>query len=270
VTAHADADTLRLKHEERRWQDRHGGDLQERTFGRPGTRAVLHEQFASVAEALRLRSGLRVLDLGCGVGHFLEWLSGRRPGHYYGLDLSVTSVGRARQRNPALRLIVGDGESLPYRDGSFDRVTCLGTAHHFFDADSALREIHRILAPGGILCLYEPAATILTTALRHLVLRHHAAESPADHACKHDFTVSRIRSLLLAAGFAETTVSFRDFLAYPLSGNYLGSPWSRSPRFMERLCRLERALTRSRLLKPLRDALAWRVLAVAIKGPAHP
>jgi len=270
VTAHVDVDSPRLKVEERLWQDRHGGDLQERAFERPGTRAVLHEQFASVADALQLRSGLRLLDLGCGVGHFLVWLRSRMAGQYYGLDLSVTSVGRARRRDPGLSLAVGDGEALPYRDASFDRVTCLGTAHHFFDTDAAFREIHRILAPGGILCLYEPAATALTAVLRRLVLHNHAFESPADHVCKQEFTVARMGNLLLGAGFVETTVSFRDFLAYPLSGNYLGSPFSRSPRLMALLCRTERRLAHSRLLKPLRDVLAWRLLAVAVKGPAHP
>jgi hypothetical protein len=63
-----------VKDDERRWQDLQGGRLQQETFERPGTRLVLVGQFERIAGALQLSEGMTVLDLGCGVGHFLRWV----------------------------------------------------------------------------------------------------------------------------------------------------------------------------------------------------
>lgn len=259
-----------IKCEERAWQDRLGGTLQQRAYDRAGTRVVIHGQFACVVRALELRPGMRLLDLGCGVGHFLSWLMERLPVTCHGVDLSLNSVRCAREANPGPELTVGDAEVLPYRDSAFDRVTCNGAAHHFLDEQAAFREMFRVLAPGGRLVLYEPTTTAVTSALRRWLLRSDAYESPADLAHKEEFTAARAQGALRAAGFMGISTSLHDFLAYPLSGYYVGSPLARSRTIMGLLCRLERGLGPWSLLKPVLEQISWRLLVVATRPAATP
>jgi ubiquinone/menaquinone biosynthesis C-methylase UbiE len=97
-------------------------------------------------------SGLRVLDVGCGQGIDLcEYaLAGAR---VTGIDLTPRHVELARQHLGELGLqgtvVLGDAEDLPFPDQTFDRVSSNGVLHHTPDMPAALREIHRVLRPGG-------------------------------------------------------------------------------------------------------------------------
>ena len=249
---------------ERRWQDEIGGSLQERAYARPGTRAVLDTQHHRLVEHLAPAPGMRVLDVGCGVGHLLAWLAAHvpaesRPVVCHGVDLSLNSLRTAR-RAGVRALSVGDAAHLPYRDASFDRVVCNGAAHHLPDLSAALREVFRVLRPGGRLVLYEPVDSVLTGAVRRTLFRRSRYESPADLEHKDDFTRTAVEQALGTVGFADLAVSAHDFLAYPLSGMYMALPWSGSRPFMRALLAVERALERLRPLRPVWDVLAWRVL----------
>jgi ubiquinone/menaquinone biosynthesis C-methylase UbiE len=97
-----------------------------------------------------------VLDLGCGVGVLLQDMVGRYI-YVHGLDVSAESLSLVGIDSPNLRgLVVGDGEHLPYRSGVFDAVALKGVLHHIPNVDQALRELHRVLKPGGTLLLVEP------------------------------------------------------------------------------------------------------------------
>jgi len=96
----------------------------------------------------------RILDVGCGVGE-----AAIRAGEadYVGIDLSEALV-REGQRRPGRRLAVADVTRLPFADGSFDRVCCMGVLHHLArDAiHPALCEMARVLETGGEVALIEP------------------------------------------------------------------------------------------------------------------
>ena len=258
----------RIKQDERSWQDRQGGGLQERAYQRPGTQVVIHHQFARVAEALELRPGLRLLDLGCGVGHFLAWLARQMHAEYHGIDLSLNNALSAQKRNPVLQIAVGDAEFLPYKDASFDRILYNGAAHHLPDLRSAIREMYRVLAPGGVTVMYEPATTPLANAIRWLLCRSSKYESPVDLEHKDEFTRTNVETLLTETGLTGISTSYYDFLAYPLSGMYLDLPLGRSRSAMELLTRLESRLERWSALKLFFDLFAWRLLVVATKTKA--
>ncbi len=244
---------------ERQWQNQIGGRLQVRAYARAGTREVLDRQHQRIAALLALAPGMRVLDVGCGVGHLLSWRTRHAPAHYHGLDLSWNSVRSARAAG--LRDVsVGDAEQLPFRDGAYDRVVCNGSAHHLPDLPAALREIHRVLRPGGWLVLHEPVDSPVTGAIRHALFRRSPYESPADLSHKHAFTKALVERALHETGFAEVAATSHDFLAYPLSGMYMAFPWSRSRRVMRALIGLEGRLDRLAFLRPVWNALAWRVL----------
>jgi SAM-dependent methyltransferase len=264
-----DPETSDVKAHERHWQERHGGALQARAYQRPGTRVVIHRQFDRIERALKLSPGLRVLDIGCGIGHLLAWLATRTPGRYFGLDVALNSVRQARTADPGLHVIVGDAEQLPYRDRNFDRVSCNGSAHHLLHLPSAIREIFRVLVPGGVLVMYEPAATPLTNVVRRMFVHNDTYESPGDLARKNAFTRRAVTASLVEAGFDDVAISAHDFLAYPLTGMYIDLPLGRSQAAMVRLSQLESRLERWTAVGALARLVAWRWLIVATKPMVH-
>ncbi len=97
------------------------------------------------------RPGLRVLDVGCGRGDNLVRLEryGSRPA---GIE---PDRDRARESRIIAPTAVAVGEAMPWRDGSFDLVYVSHVLHHARDLDLVLAEIHRVLAPGGLLFAIE-------------------------------------------------------------------------------------------------------------------
>ena len=105
------------------------------------------------------RRGDRVLDVATGGGHTALAFAGiaRRVVAY---DLTEPMLqaarGHLRARGAAnVGFVAGDAGALPFRDGSFDIVTCRTAAHHFADVGAAVRQIHRVLRAGGTLLLQD-------------------------------------------------------------------------------------------------------------------
>lgn len=119
---------------------------------RPDDWAISEEQHVPGYDAALARApvepGDRVLDIGCGVGVFLG-LVHARGAVPFGIDASESLVALARRRLPEADLRVGDMESLPYDDDTFELVT--GFTAFFFANDivEALREARRVAKPGA-------------------------------------------------------------------------------------------------------------------------
>lgn len=119
---------------------------------RPADWAINEEQhvpgYEAALEHVTIEPGQQVLDIGCGVGVFLGLVAGRGA-EPHGIDASETLIAVARERLPEADLRVGDMESLPYEDGTFDLVT--GFTSFFFANDmvAALREAGRVAKPGA-------------------------------------------------------------------------------------------------------------------------
>lgn len=131
-----------------------------------------HRARRSLSRALLLRHGLkkgaRWLDLGCGPGANLAMLEDEAPSQVIGLDLSPLALALARKARPGTQLIRADlNQPLPFRDGSFDLVTIYNVLYHQWITSelTILREVRRVLVPGGLLLLTEPAFPILARRL---------------------------------------------------------------------------------------------------------
>jgi SAM-dependent methyltransferase len=104
--------------------------------------------YESVLEALGLRRGRTLLDVGCGAGSALVLANGRGA-IVTGLDASDALVSIARTRLPGARIEVGDMENLPFADRSFDVVTSFNAFQFAGDMRNALSEARRVCADEG-------------------------------------------------------------------------------------------------------------------------
>jgi ubiquinone/menaquinone biosynthesis C-methylase UbiE len=111
-------------------------------------------QRARVLAALGLKSGERVVDLGCGPG-LLAWEMAQQvgsAGEVQCLDASQSMVALATRRcsgQPWVQVRSGDVTALPYADGGFDAVVSMQVYEYVPEVDRALAEVHRVLRPGG-------------------------------------------------------------------------------------------------------------------------
>ncbi len=128
-------------------------------FDRVEQHRYVKEWHIPVAADFASTRGLRVLEIGCGVG--TDGLQFARAGATYtGVDLTEAAVdlGRKNFESAGARgeFRVSDAENLDFADESFDIVYSHGVLHHTPDIEAAVREIHRVLKPGGraIVMLY--------------------------------------------------------------------------------------------------------------------
>jgi ubiquinone/menaquinone biosynthesis C-methylase UbiE len=151
-----------------------------------------------------LRSGHRVLDVGCGTGTLIVMLKTRHPDvDVVGLDPDPKALFRARRKAYGAKVSVqldrGFSDQLPYPDGSFDRVFSSFMLHHLepLEKDATLREVRRVLKPGGLLHLLDFGGSEPPNEgfLARWLHAHHRLE---------DNFGGRILTLLSQAGFAES------------------------------------------------------------------
>ncbi|TMA31020.1 MAG: class I SAM-dependent methyltransferase [Deltaproteobacteria bacterium] len=106
----------------------------------------------------------RVLDLGTGTGRNLPLLPGGTTS--IGLDPSLDALKRARKRAPAVLLVAGRAEALPFRDGTFDTVLSGLVFCSVDDVRGGLDEVKRVLRPGGELRMLEHVRSRVTWRAR--------------------------------------------------------------------------------------------------------
>jgi demethylmenaquinone methyltransferase/2-methoxy-6-polyprenyl-1,4-benzoquinol methylase len=101
-----------------------------------------------------VRPGDRVLDACCGTGD-LAIAGAQAGGVVTGVDFSAPMLERARRKAPELEWVEGDALALPLEDGSFDAATVGFGVRNLADLDGGLRELRRVLRPGGRLAILE-------------------------------------------------------------------------------------------------------------------
>jgi 2-polyprenyl-3-methyl-5-hydroxy-6-metoxy-1,4-benzoquinol methylase len=148
-----------------------------------------------------LPQGSRVLDLGCGTGLLLRWLSGIPGLRVAGIDRSSSQIAVARRALPELEIECGDGlEYLRARPDTFAGVFCTDVLEHVPGKDLVLEWVETIrasLVPGGFLyCRMPNAASLLGSYSRYRDLTH-----------EQSYTSDSIVQLLSAGGLRDCRVA---------------------------------------------------------------
>jgi len=145
-----------------------------------------------VLSELRTHGARRVADIACGTGILAARIQAElHPETVYGIDMSDGMLEQARNRSGAVNWRKGPAERLPFEDGALDALVTT-SAFHFFDQPAAMREFHRVLAPGGLVAV----ATIsppIPSALRRLATQ--------ESSVAHSPTPTEMRALFTDAGF---------------------------------------------------------------------
>lgn len=194
-----------------------------------GRRTVLKGAIAR----LGLPQPARVLDAGCGSGRNMVELA--RLGTVSGVELSDTSVALARRRDVG-DVIAGSVMEMPFADDSFDLAVSLDVIEHLEDDLGALRELRRVVAPGGALLVTVPAYQWLWSG--HDEINHHhrrytrrTLQRVAEQAGWRQLRTTYFNSLLLPAAIvlrvldrinrSKTTESSLDLWVPPAPLNWL-------------------------------------------------
>ena len=151
-------------------------------------RAAIQSRFEAerlVAMGGRLQGG-RALEVGCGRGVGVELILDRfGASEVDAFDLDPQMLERARRRlrrrGAAVRLWVGDVSAIPAPDAAYDAVFDFGIVHHVPEWRAALREVHRVLRPGGRFYAEE----VFERFIAHPVWRR-LLEHPQDDRFDHD------------------------------------------------------------------------------------
>jgi len=165
--------------------DKGHASVVQRQFGEQATaylNSAVHAQgseFGLLQAQVRGRDQARVLDLGCGAGH-VSFQVAPLVGEVVAYDLSaqmleVVARAAAERGLSNLRTVHGAAERLPFAESEFDFVFSRYSAHHWSDLGLALREVRRVLKPGGVAAFIDvasPGRPLLDTYLQSVeVLR---------------------------------------------------------------------------------------------------
>ncbi|MCC7264387.1 MAG: methyltransferase domain-containing protein [Candidatus Latescibacteria bacterium] len=150
-----------------------------------------------VLDFLQPRPGENLLDVGCGLGYFLNRLA-RGGVRGWGMDYSHKSLALARRLCSA-HFAQGDAQVLPYRDNSFDQIIFTDVIEHVADDRAALRELVRVARPGARLALVTPGVrgALARTRWRRLF---HDEEGTPEYDQRAGYTPEELRRLLEEAG----------------------------------------------------------------------
>lgn len=158
---------------------------------------------------LALDPAARVLDVACGPGNTTRRLLRTLgpDGRITGLDAAPAMIARARADtdDPRVDYVEGDATAMPFEDGTFDGVTCLGALYLVEDAEAVLDELVRVVAPGG-------RVVVLTSVHRGPGPLHGLADALTRPAGMRVFGADEVTAALRERGLVDVRRELAGFL----------------------------------------------------------
>jgi len=207
--------------------------------GRTPAQARLRRRFLRFVP---VRSGERVLEVGCGTGvvvRDLAALVGRR-GEVVGIDASRRLLERARAlcrdhgRGARVTLRVADGASLPFAAGRFDAALAITVILHVADPLRVVNEMARVTRPGGRVGLQDQDFGVVAVTHPDRLLTERILRGVAERVYEEPHSGRRLPGLLRAAGLTEVrllTDVYQDTTLEPWTKTFLERRAERAVRF---------------------------------------
>jgi ubiquinone/menaquinone biosynthesis C-methylase UbiE len=155
----------------------------------------------------------RALDIGCGTGELASRMAARG-WQVVGLDLCEPMLHQARAKlnggGPRVGLTVGDSEHLPFAADSFDLLTCANSFHHYPHQEAVVREMRRVLRPGGRLLLLDGWPDQFVGRIIYDLIITHVEGGKVWHRESH-----HMKEMFEEAGFAHVTQK-RVYSLFPI------------------------------------------------------
>jgi SAM-dependent methyltransferase len=179
-----------------------------------------------------LKPGMTILELGCGTASFTGELA-RSGAGIVAIDVSpeLLEIARANCSAPNVRYEIQNAYALTYSDATFDSVVGSSVLHHL-EIEEALREIYRVLRPGGTIYFTEPNMLNPQIAIQKNVpwIKRRLGDSPDETA----FFRWPLRRLLEQTGYGSVQIEPFDFL-HPKTPVPLIDPLNALGRFLENM-----------------------------------
>ncbi len=176
-------------------------DLEDRLWWYAGMRAITA---ALLDKHLAATDGLRLLDAGCGTGFSLSWMKQRYSNaEGFGVDVATDAAAFWKERDLDT-VAIAPVESLPFASNQFDLVTCFDVIYQLTseEARRAVSEMDRVLRPGGLLFIREPAYDWMRGA-------HDLAIGT-----RHRYTKARLCALVREQGLAIKRATYANTLLF--------------------------------------------------------
>lgn len=145
------------------FHDEFDADIYDWKWGKRYSKKEMEKVISEYCEYLGEEIGeiKRYLDIGCGTGAAVVNLSlYEGMGEAHGSDISIGMLKACNQNAKRvggdISLTLADAQKLPYRDGSFDFITCHAILHHVANPEDVMKEVYRLLTPGGRALVFEP------------------------------------------------------------------------------------------------------------------
>jgi len=179
-----------------------------------------------------LKPGMTILELGCGTGYFTRELV-RSGADIIAIDVSpeLLEIAKSKYFAPNVRYEIQNACALTYSDATFDSVVGSSILHHL-EIEEALREIYRVLRPGGTIYFTEPNMLNPQIAIQKNVpwIKRRLGDSPDERA----FFRRPLRRLLEETGYRDVQIDPFDFL-HPKTPIRLADRLDALSRFLEKV-----------------------------------
>ena len=166
--------------------------------------------YKNVAEVLAPQLDDHLLDVPCGNGHFLRKFA-PQVCSIAGLDISELGIRLASKKHAdrlaagTAEFVCGDAAELPWQDGRFTAVASMGGLPAFSQPEESLKQIYRVLRPGG----------------RAVLSIEWNAEDGKDRTKEHEkygfriWTEDEVRALMEEAGFSDVSITYKTAMGMP-------------------------------------------------------
>ena len=123
------------------------------------TNTILYSKYGKISceniyDYLKDKEYEKLLDIGCGTGYLINMLAKEYDAEFTGLDLSPEMINQAKSKNiKNSTFIEGRSDDLPFKNDTFDVITCSQSFHHYPETDKPMQEARRVLKQGGLYIL---------------------------------------------------------------------------------------------------------------------